>query len=67
MPIWRSVDSINLKWNSWVTPSHEMAFACIFIKFKPLLIGLLQLLFKMSNVFLDLPTFINISLPTIFQ
>jgi hypothetical protein len=32
-----------------------------------LLIKLLQLLFKMSNAFLDLPMFINVSLPIILQ
>jgi hypothetical protein len=31
------------------------------------LIGLLQLLFEMSNVSLNLPTFINVSLPIILQ
>jgi hypothetical protein len=41
MPNWISVNSINLKWNSWVTSSLEMAFACIIIRFTPLLIGLL--------------------------
>jgi hypothetical protein len=30
-------------------------------------IELLQLLFKMSNVLLDLPIFINVSLPIILQ
>ncbi len=66
-PNWRSVNSINLKWNSWVTSSLEMAFTWIIIMFIPLLIGLLQLLFEMSNVFLNLPTFIDISLPSILQ
>jgi len=61
------VNSINLKWNSWVTSSIEMAFTCIIIRFVPLLIMLHQLLFKMSNVLLDLPTFIDVSLPTIIQ
>jgi hypothetical protein len=61
------VNSINLKWNFWVTSCLEMTFEGILVRFKPLLIGLLQLLFKMSNVFLNLLTFINISLPTIFQ
>jgi hypothetical protein len=51
------------KCNFWVTTSLEMAFAWIFTRFKPFLTELLQLLFKMSNVFLDLPTFINFSLP----
>jgi len=63
MPNYRSLNSINLKWNSWVVSSLEMALAWIFARFKSLLIGLL----KMSNVFLDLPTFINVSLPIIFQ
>jgi len=67
MPNWKSVNSINLKWNSWVTSSMEMTFTWILVKFIPLLIGLFQLLFKMFNVFLDLLTFIYISLPTIFQ
>jgi hypothetical protein len=67
MPNWKNVNSINLKWNSWVTSSMEMTFAWILIKFIPLLIGLFQLLFRMFNVFLDLLTFIYISLPTIFQ
>ncbi len=53
MPNWRSVNSTNLKWNFWVTSSFEMAFTWIFIRFKPLLIGLFQHLFKMSNVFLN--------------
>ncbi len=65
-PNQKSVNSINLKWNSWVT-YLEMALTWIFARFKQLLIGLLQLLFEVSNVFLDLPTFINVSLPTIFQ
>jgi len=67
MPNWENVNSTNLKWNSWVTSSLEMAFAWILVKFKPLLIGLFQLLFEMFNVFLDLPTFIDFSLPTILQ
>jgi hypothetical protein len=67
MPNWKSVNSINLKWNSWVMSSLKMAFAWILAKFKPLLIKLLQLLFEMSNVFLDLPTFINVSLLVILQ
>jgi hypothetical protein len=41
MPNWRSVISINLKWNSWVLSFLEMAFAWIFTRFRPLLIGLL--------------------------
>jgi hypothetical protein len=45
----------------------EMAFAWIFLRFRPLSIGLLQLLFETSNVFKDLPTFIDISLPNILQ
>jgi hypothetical protein len=45
----------------------EMTFAWILLRFRPLSIGLLQLLFNMSNVFLDLPTFIDISLPNILQ
>ncbi len=49
MPNWRSVNSINLKWNFWVTSSLEMAFTWIFIKFGSLLIGLLQFLFEMFN------------------
>jgi hypothetical protein len=40
-PNWISANSINLKWNSWVTSSLEMAFAWILTRFKPLLIGLL--------------------------
>jgi hypothetical protein len=40
-PNWKILNSINLKWNSWVTSSLEVAFTWIFIKFKPLLIGLL--------------------------
>jgi hypothetical protein len=31
-------DSINLKWNYWVTSSLEMAFAWILIRFKPFII-----------------------------
>jgi hypothetical protein len=60
-------DSINLKRNFWVTSSLEMVFTWIFIKFGSLLIRLLQLLFKMFNVYLDLLIFINVSLPIIFQ
>ncbi len=45
----------------------EMAFTWIFARFKPLLIGLFKLLFEMSNVFFNLLTFINVSLPTILQ
>jgi hypothetical protein len=41
--------------------------AWIFPRFKPLLIGLFQLFFKMSNVCLDLLTFIDVSLPIILQ
>jgi hypothetical protein len=44
-----------------------MAFTWILVKFGSLLIRLLQLLFKIFNVYLDLPIFINVSLPTIFQ
>jgi len=66
-PNWRIVNSINLKWNFWVTSSPEMAFTWILVKFGSLLIRLLQLLFKIFNVYLDLPIFINVSLPTIFQ
>ncbi len=67
MPNFFNVNSINLKWNSQVTSFLEMAFTWIFTRFKPLLIGLLQLLFEMSNVSLNLPTFINVSLPIILQ
>jgi len=52
---------------SWVMSSLETALAWILVKFRPLMIGLFQFLFKMSNFFLDLSTFINVSLPTIFQ
>ncbi len=62
---WKSVNSINPKWNYWVMSSLEMAFTWIFIRFKPLPNGLFELLFEMSNGFLDLPTFINISLSNI--
>jgi hypothetical protein len=48
-----NVNSINLKWNFWVISSLEIAFAWFLVRFRPLLIGLLQLLFEMSNVFLD--------------
>jgi hypothetical protein len=56
---WRSVNSMNLKWDSWVTSSLEMTFTWIFARFKPLLIGLFELLFEMSNVFLNILTFID--------
>jgi hypothetical protein len=65
MPNWKSVNSINLKSNSRVMLFQKMALAWIPAKFKPFLIKLLQLLFEMSNVFLDLPTFISVSLPII--
>jgi hypothetical protein len=65
MPNWRSVNSINLKWNSWVMSFLEMAFTWILIRFRPLFIELLQLLFEISNVFLYLPNFIDVSLLTI--
>ncbi len=42
-----------------------ITFAWIFTRFKPLSIGLPQLLFVMFKVFLDLPIYINISLPII--
>jgi hypothetical protein len=41
MSNWKSVNSINLKWNSWVTSSLKMAFTWILAKFRPLLIKLL--------------------------
>ncbi len=41
------MNSINLKWISWVMSSLEMAFAWTFIRFRPLLIGLKP----MSNFF----------------
>jgi hypothetical protein len=62
LPNWRNVNSTNLKWNYWVTSCLEMTFAWILIKFRPLLIRLLHLLFEMFNDFLNLPTFINVSL-----
>jgi len=65
MPNWNSVNSINLKCNFWVT-SLEMTLTWIFIKFRPFLTGLLQLLFEIFDVFLDLPIFINFSLRNIF-
>ncbi len=65
MPNYINVNSINLKWNSLIMSSLEMTFSWIPIRFKPLLIGLFQLLFEMSNDFLDLSTFIDISLPII--
>jgi hypothetical protein len=45
----------------------DMTFKWILLKFRPLSIGLLRVLFKMSNAFLNLPTFIDISLPNILQ
>jgi hypothetical protein len=45
----------------------EMAFTWIFLRFRPLSIGIFQLLFKMSNVFLDLLTSIDVSLANILQ
>ncbi len=56
------MDSIYLRWNSWVTLFLEMAFTWTLIRFKPLWIGLPQLLFKMFNVSLGLPIFIGDSL-----
>jgi len=55
------------KWNFWIMSFFKMTFAWILIRFKPLSIGLLQLLFEISNVLLDLPTFIEVSLPNIIQ
>jgi len=40
MPSLRNENSINLKQNCWVTSYLEMAFACMLIKFKALLIML---------------------------
>jgi hypothetical protein len=51
----------------WVVSFLEMTFTWIFTRFRPMLIELLQLIFNIFNVFLDLLTFIDISLPTIFQ
>ncbi len=65
MPNWKSVDSINLRWNSWVILFLEMAFAWTLVRFKPLWIGLPQLLFEMFNVSLGLPISIDDSLHTI--
>ncbi len=48
--LWRNVDSINLKWNSWVILFLETTFAWTLVRFKPLWIGLPQFLFKMFNV-----------------
>ncbi len=59
MPNWKSVNSINLRWNSWVILFLEMAFAWTFVRFKPLWIRLPQLMFGMFNVFLGLPTSIK--------
>jgi hypothetical protein len=64
---WKSVNSINMKWNSWITSFLEITFAWIFARFRPLLIKLFQLLFEMSNIFKKLLTFIDVSLPIIFQ
>ncbi len=36
---WRSVNSINFKWYSWIMSSLKMAFAWIPTRFIPLLIG----------------------------
>jgi hypothetical protein len=36
MPNWKNVDSMNLRWNSWVILFLEMAFAWTFISFKSL-------------------------------
>ncbi len=40
-PNWNSVNSINLKWNSWVISALEMAFTWTFTRFIRLLIGFL--------------------------
>jgi hypothetical protein len=42
-------------------------FCMVFISFKPLLIGLFKLMFETFDAFSSLLTFINISLPIIFQ
>jgi hypothetical protein len=34
-PNWRSVNSINPKWKSWVTSTLKMAFAWILARFRP--------------------------------
>ncbi len=59
------MDSINLKWNSWVILFLKMAFTWTLVGFKPLWVGLPQFMFKMLNVFLGLPFFVNDSLHTI--
>jgi len=40
MSNWKNVDSINLRWNSWVILFLEMVFAWTLVRFKPLWIGL---------------------------
>jgi hypothetical protein len=64
MSNWKSVDSINLRWNSWVILFLEMAFIWTFVRFKPLWIGLPWLLFEMFNVSLGSFIFISDSLHT---
>ncbi len=59
---WKNANSIKLKWNSLDILYLEMAFIWILSKSKPLWIGLPQLFFMMFNIFLDLPTSINISI-----
>jgi hypothetical protein len=67
MSSWKNVNSINLKWNSWTTSFLEMTFSWTFIRSRPLSIELPWLQFEMFNVFLDLPTFINVSSTIILQ
>jgi hypothetical protein len=62
MSNWNNMDSINLRWNSWVILFLEMAFAGTFVRFKTFWIGLTQLLFGMFYVFLGSPISINNSL-----
>jgi hypothetical protein len=53
--------------NFWVTRSLEMAFAWIFMRFRPFLTGLFQLLFEMSNVFFRFANFYQLFIANFFQ
>jgi hypothetical protein len=52
MPSWKNVNFIKLKWNSSAASILKMVYTWVLIRFKPLWIGLPQLLFMMFNFFL---------------
>ncbi len=56
----KNLNFIKMKWNSSTTSFLEMTFAWILARFRPLSTGLSQFLFVMFNVFLDLPTSIDV-------